>query len=376
MIEAALLLGLGALGYALAAQQPPAPKSASSTEDFTLQVPQLLKAEPQIYVPENDDTDPTKGHSNEVPFFGPRVTQSMYSGATNGIMDNHTGAGKEYFQKREVQSLFDAKTGTQNPFGAAVETDFMPSRMVKGQRMNNVFPVEPVRVGPGVNDGYTNIPRGGYQQDNMREFALPKTTDEIRVVGQEKLSYEPPVIPGASTITMPGIQADVKKNKPDRFAVYGMDRANTAVGVQTAPRIYADQPMKEQARESTFNVQITPAAAGVSTFTSYIRAFTEPYQEFMRLTAAGRPNPGGLSGMGTSVGAEQYSVQTKFDMDSVLASATRVNVPQHVLTTSSQQIGSYRYNEPLQQDVLVERNNPTILDAYKQNPYTQKLSSY
>ena len=370
MIEAALLLGLGALGYVLAAQKQP------SAEGFSLQLPQLTKSRPQTYVPDEDEADPTKGHSNEVPFFGPRVTQSMYSGATNGILDSHSGAGKEYFQKREVQSLFDAKTGTQNPFGAAVETDFMQSRMVTGQRMNNVFPIEPVQVGPGVNDGYTNIPRGGYQQDTMREYAMPKTTDEIRVVGQEKLSHEQPVIPGVASVTMPGIQADVKKNKPDRFAIYGMDRANTAVGSQTAPRIYADQPLKAQARETTYSVQVTPASAGVSTFASYIRAFTEPYQEFMRLTAAGRPGPAGLSGMGTSVGAEHYSVQNKFDMDSVLASATRVNVPQQTVTTGAQQLGSYRYNEPLQQNVLVQRNEPGILDPFKQNPYTQKLSSY
>jgi hypothetical protein len=155
-----------------------------------------------------------------------------------------------------------------------------------------------------------------------------------------------------------------------------MDRANTAVGAQTAPRIYSDQPMKEQARESTYNVQVTPASAGVTTFVSYIRAFTEPYQEFMRLTVAGRPGPGGLSGTGQTAGAEGYSVQTKFDMDSVLASATRVNVPQQVVTTGSQQIGSYRYNEPLQQDVLVQRNETGMLDAFKQNPYTQKLTSY
>jgi hypothetical protein len=370
MIEAALLLGLGALGYVLASQKQP------STEGFSLQLPQLLQSQPQAYVPDSDEDNPAKGHSNEVPFFGPRVTQSMYSGATNGILDAHSGAGKEYFQKREVQSLFDAKTGTQNPFGAAVETDFMQSRMVTGQRMNNVFPIEPVQVGPGVNDGYTNIPRGGYQQDNMREYAMPKTTDEIRVVGQEKLSHEQPVIPGAATVTMPGIQADVKKNKPDRFAVYGMDRANTAVGAQTAPRIYSDQPMKEQARETTYNVQVTPASAGVSTFVSYIRAFTEPYQEFMRLTAAGRAGPGGVNGTGVSAGPESYSVQTKFDMDSVLANATRVNVPQQVVTTGSQQIGSYRYNEPLQQSIMVERNEPSMLDAFKQNPYTQKLTSY
>lgn len=369
MIELALLVGLGAVGYVLANQD-------SSREGFELRLPQLTSYKPEEERPIRPEENPAKGHSNEVPFFGSHVTQSMYSGATNGILDGYTGAGKEYFQKREVKSFFDAKPGTGNPFGNQVETDFMQSRMATGQRMNNVFPIEQVQVGPGVNDGYTNIPKGGFNQADMRDYAMPKTTDEIRVVGKEKLSYEPPVIQGANIITQPGIQADVKKNKPDRFQVLGMDRANTAVGVQTAPRIYSGQPMKEQARESTYEVQTTPAAPGNSTFASYIRAFTEPYQEFMRLTAEGRPGPAGMSGMGASVGSEQYSVQNKYDMDSMLTGATRMNVPQQVLVTSSEQLGSYRYNQPLQQDVNLQRNSSDILSAFKENPYTQKLNSY
>lgn len=365
MIELALLVGLGSIGYVLANQQ------SGPTESFSIPFFNTGSEEP-----EPKENEPALSHNNEVPYFGSHVTQSMYSGGTDGILDSHTGAGKEYFQKKEVKSFFDAKPATGNPFGNANESEFMQSRMVTGQRMNNVFPIEQVQVGPGVNDGYTNIPKGGFQQQDMREYSMPKTTDEIRVIGNEKVSYEPPVVQGANIIKQPGIQADVKKNKPDRFQVLGMDRANTAVGSQTAPRVYTNQPMKEQARESTSVHHNNPAGAGVSSFTSYIRAFTEPYQEFMRLTAEGRPGPAGLSGMGTSVGAEQYSAQTKFDMDSVLEGATRFNVPQQVLNTEASQLGSFRYNQPLQEDVNVERNNPGILDAFKSNPYTQKLGSY
>jgi hypothetical protein len=366
MIELGLLLGLGALGYVLANQSQP-------KESF--EMPFLSSVGATIRPAKVEDEPTFDGHSNEVPFFGPRVTQSMYSGATEGVMDNHTGAGKQYFQKREVKSMFDTKAGTGNPFGNAVETDFMQSRMVTGQRMNNTFPIDQVQVGPGVNDGYTNIPRGGYQQDAMHEFALPRTTDELRVATKPKLSYEPPVIQGSAVVTQPGIQADVKKNKPDRFAVYGMDRANTAVGVQTAPRIYADQPMKLQDRESTSVFHMTPHGSGVTTFTSYIRAFTEPYQEFMRLTAQGRAGPAGSSGVGASIGADQYSAQKKFDMDSILVSATRLNVPQQYITPGSDQLGSFRYNAPLQEDIHMERNGNGILSAFHSNPYTQKLNS-
>jgi len=365
MIELALLAGLGSIGYVLAKQQS-GPSESFSIPFFNMGGEEKAEKEEEERLT----------HNNEVPYFGSHVTQSMYSGATNGILDNHAGAGKEYFQKREVKSFFDAKPATGNPFGNANESEFMQSRMVTGQRMNNVFPIEQVQVGPGVNDGYTNIPKGGFQQQDMREYSMPKTTDEIRVVGKEKLSYEQPVVQGASIITQPGIQADVKKNKPDRYHVIGMDRANTAVGVQTAPRVYTNQPMKEQARETTSVHHSNPVGAGVSTFTSYIRAFTEPYQEFMRLTAEGRPGPAGLSGMGMSVGSEQYSTQTKFDMDSVLQSATRFNVPQQVLNTEASQLGSFRYNEPLQEDVNIQRNNPDLLSAFAKNPYTKSLGSY
>ena len=315
-----------------------------------------------------------KGHNNEVPFFGSHLKQSMYSGATSGILDSHTGAGKEYFQKREVKSFFDAKPGSGNPFGNPDESEFMQSRMVSGQNMNNVFPIDQVRVGPGANDGYTNIGKGGFQQDQLREYELPKTTDELRVVTKPKLSYDLPVIPGANQITQPGIQADVNKNKPDRFVVLGSDHWNTAVGVQTAPHIYPEQPMKLQAREST-SVAYDGPAGGNSIFASYIRAFTEPYQEFMKLTAEGRPGPAGMSGKGMGIGADQYSAQTKKD-ESVLADATRLNSGMVAMPAHAEHYGSYRFNAPLQQDVYTQRNGPEILDAHRANPYSQPLNSY
>ena len=366
MIELALLVGLGTLGYVLASQQ--------KQEGFEQRQPQSSNNPTRDQVARQEQA-PSKGHSNEVPFFGSHVTQSMYSGSTNGILDTHTGAGNEYFQKREVKSLFDAKAGVQNPFGAAVETDFLQSRMVTGQRMNNVFPIEQVQVGPGANDGYTNIPKGGFQQAKLREYAVPKTTDEIRVLGQEKVSYEPPMTSGVAMVTKPGLQADVKKNRPDKFQVLGMDRANTAVGAQKAGRIYPDHSLKEQSRETTYSVQTTPVAPGTSTFTSYVRSFTEPFQEFMKLTVEGRPNPGGPIGT-SSVGAGQYAAQHKYDMDSMLTGSTRINAPVQVLNTSSEHIGSYRYTEPLQQDVNMERNNSSILSALSSNPYAQKLTSF
>ena len=166
MIELALLVGLGSVGYLLAVQQPP------QQEGFTATAPRPTEQHKDEIV----QTQSSKGHSNQVPFFGANVTQSMYSGATNHILDSHAGAGHEYFQKRETKSFFDTKTGTGNPFGQAVETDFLQSRMVSGQNMKNTFPIDQVQVGPGQDDGYTNIPKGGFQQDAMRNSFVLECT--------------------------------------------------------------------------------------------------------------------------------------------------------------------------------------------------------
>lgn len=365
MIELALLLGLGAVGYLLA---------NDSREGFSVETDEEPRHTNQL-----DDhvvvSQAKRGHSNEVPFFGSHVTQSMYSGATNEILDNHTGAGHEYFQKTEVKSMFDAKPGTGQPFGNANESDFMQSRMVTGQNMKNVFPVDQVHVGPGGNDGFTNIPKGGYQQDQYRDYALPKTTDELRVVTQPKLSFEPPMIPGASIITYPGIQADVKKNKPDKFAVLGMDRVNTAVGAQTAPRIYSEQPVKPQARDTT-EVEYFSGAGGMNgVVKNYIRSFTEPFQEFMKLTAEGRPGPAGSVGTGFAIGGDMYSAQTKKD-EGVLSDAARFNMGNVSVNATAENLGSYRYNEPLQQDIQIDRMSGDILKAFNQNAYAQKLDAF
>jgi hypothetical protein len=374
MIEVALLLGLGAVGYLLAVDQPKHKDEQSSSgggpvENFT--------PRPTQNIDDGMEADMTnKGHNNEVPYFGAHLKQSMYSGATNGILDSHTGAGKEYFQKTEVKSFFDAKPATGNPYGNQNESDFYQSRMVTGQHMNNTFPIDQVHVGPGANDGYTNIPKGGFQQDQYREYALPPTTDEVRVVTKPKLSYEPPVIPGAHIVTQPGIQADVNKNKPDRFAVYGMDRVNTAVGAQTASRYYPEQIMKTQARESTSKEYYSAGGNMAGVVASYIRAFTEPYQEFMKLTTEGRPGPAGAaSGTGQSIGADMYSAQTNKD-DTVLSDAARFNSGMVSTSATSQHMGSYTYNVPLKQDVYTERNGSDILKAFNDNPYSQKLNSF
>lgn len=381
-MEVALLLGLAALGYALAPQEPKTakePPKMNPKETFISPMPVAPETERVTLVQSAD------GHNNMVPFFGANVTQSVYSGATDGILDTYTGTGKNtFFHKEEAPAMFKPEAGTGLPWGRQVETDFEQSRMVTSMSMKNVAPIERVNVGPGVNDGYTNLPSGGYQQDAMREYALPRTTDELRVANKPKLTYEGEVIPGAHYITEMGIQPPVKKNRPDRFQVLtapdgSLPHANTTLGQQVAAAIYPTNLMKLQNRESTsseFKGTATTAAAGGL---SYIRAFTEPFQEFMKLTVEGRPTPAGpVGGMNNLQAGQQVgAVQTHRD-ENLLQNTRSFEAPLMTFggqAPSAAQMGSVKYITPLKEDVYTERNEPGILEAFRKNPYTQSLQS-
>jgi hypothetical protein len=256
--------------------------------------------------------------------------------------------------------------------------------MVTSMRTANVFPIEQVQVGPGVNDGYTNLPSGGYQQDSIREFALPRTTDEIRTVNNPKITYTSDPVPGSHFITDMGIQAPVKKNRPDRFQILQSDdgslpHLNTTMGQQVASAVYPTSIMKLQNRESTaveYEGTATTAAAGGL---SYIRAFTEPFQQFMKLTVEGRAPPAGpVGGMnGLQAGPQSYAVQTHRD-ETLLVNSRGFEAPLKTFggqPPTADQMGSTKYAVPLQEDINVLRNEPSILDAFKKNPYTQSLNS-
>jgi len=376
-MEVAMLVGLAALGYSLATQPIANAESVSKIN------PKETFVNPQDndQVTENvSHQQSEEGHSNMVPFFGARQTQSTYSGATDGVLDLYTGMGKHtFFRKEEAPAFFKPETATGLPFGRQVETDFEQSRMVSSLATKNVFPIEQVRVGPGVNDGYTNLPSGGYQQDAIREFALPKTTDETRVANKPKVTYEGEVVPGAHYITEMGLQAPVKKNRPDRFAVLGSDHLNTTMGQQVASAIYPTQMMKVQSRETTSTDHVGTAMAAAGGYLSYIRAFTEPFQEFMKLTVEGRAPPAGpVGGMALQGGPDSYNVQTHRD-ESLHNNTRGFEAPLMTFggqAPSAAMIGSQRYTEPLKQDVYTNRNEqPGLLDAFKSNPYTQSLQS-
>jgi len=417
MIEVALFTGIGLLGYVLSTQYSDASSSSKKKEPFYAPPPQQSQqSSPGVLTEEVRVTTNPKGHNNMVPFFGARVTQNMRGGANDSILDSFSGVGSEHVQKREVGTFYDVAPGYGDPYGNPVESDFMQSRMVAGMSMKNVSPIERTYVAPGLNNGYTNTGSGGYQQfTDAQQFAKPRTTDERRVDNKPKLTYETPVVPGNYFVTQPGLQAPVMKNRPDTFNILSdeegrLTHLNTAVGVQVAPASFPEQMFKEQQREST-SIEYYGAGGAEYSMANYIRSFTEPFEEFMKLTvgewmgvAGGQGGvsegtyvvdqyneaytnpgreassmtfytaPGGIAFNSGSDGVGAVKVNRDEDM---MINTREVGSPANVVgsASTSQQQGEVSYTYTLPMDAEINRVDPAILDAFKANPYTQSLQS-
>jgi hypothetical protein len=77
-------------------------------------------------------------------------------------------------------------------------------------------------------------------------------------------------------------------------------------------------------------------------------------------------------------GGEAQVGAVKVNKDEDMLINTRQHVdPANVVSHSSTmaQQGVYRYNEPLPQDQEIKNMDPSILDAFRSNPYTQSLTS-
>lgn len=215
-------------------------------------------------------------HNNMVPFFRGSLKQNTCDNGNRQVLDNYTGAGSFQFAKREQTPFFEpTKTPVGNPFGLESTTDFVESRMVESRNRANEAPVEKIRVGPGLNRGYTHLPSGGYQQQAGEEYVISRLprTDDLRVATNPKLTYEKPVVPGAHFITTSGTAetvGEVRKYNPDKFFINENGERNfvtTGADLKTAVR--SAQVLKNTTRQDTSTEYAGPAkqAEGNATYT-------------------------------------------------------------------------------------------------------------
>jgi len=153
-------------------------------------------------------------HNNMVPFIKGNVTQNTERFTQQ--LDKYTGNDSMYLKKKEVESFNKPSIGLTNINGALSSVNFQRQRMNITDIQNNITPFEQIRVGPGLNKGYTSAGSGGFQQNNTNDYTRPKSLDDMRARSNQRTSYFDIDYTAPATATeQRGIFNPLQKNKPE-----------------------------------------------------------------------------------------------------------------------------------------------------------------
>lgn len=162
-------------------------------------------------------------HNNMQPFYGGRVKQNVDFNVNQSVLGRYTGEDVTTIRKKEVEKMFD---NTQVPFGNVYgmenSSDFIQSRINDPRNRAGERPFEPVRVAPGVGEGFSSTGKGGFQQLEVNELMMKnmRKTDDLRTSDNPKLTYTQPVVPGQHMVGKAMDSAgEVRKNRPDTFFI-------------------------------------------------------------------------------------------------------------------------------------------------------------
>ena len=224
------------------------------------------------------DTSTSGFHNNMVPFFGSRIRQSVDAdNSKTTYMEVQTGSQQFNTFKHEIQPLFQPEKNMTYVHGTPAIPTQMEKRFIKSSYRQSEKPFESKLVGPGLNEGYTSKPSGGFHQADTRDYVMPKCVDELRTLNNPKVTYNTPVIPGKSTVNRRGIHSKISKNKPDRDFKNSPARYMTTVGAVTGER-HRSQPMDKRTNRQ-FQTKEYTGSKGLSSNQTYSSSRTSGYTE-------------------------------------------------------------------------------------------------
>jgi hypothetical protein len=158
-------------------------------------------------------------HGNMKPFLKKGITQNTEQ---FGLNKNLGYSSDINIKKHEVKKndFFNPVVNFNNPIDNA---KFLKDRVNLTTIQNNISPIQQVRVGPGLNLGYTADGSGGFQQADTLKFVLPKSKEELRPGSDQRTSiYTLPMKP-KNNIQKRGIIAPLNKNRTATTFEYSPD---------------------------------------------------------------------------------------------------------------------------------------------------------
>jgi hypothetical protein len=192
-------------------------------------------------------------HNNMQPFFGGRVRQNINPFANESRLEHYTGATNDQIHRRkeEVGCFFELTKDSGNVCGMQNNSDFYQGYLQTPVVRNNEFPIEQIRVGPGLNAGFTSNPSGGFQQGETLDFVRPKTVDELRPLSKPKTTFEIPFQGPQKGTQQRGLFQNMEKNRPDTYHEQSPDQWIKTTGAITKDMERPTQLLKAVARTDT-----------------------------------------------------------------------------------------------------------------------------
>jgi len=152
-------------------------------------------------------------HGNMQPFIKKGVTQNVEQFGLSKNM-GYSSDTKNTRKEAIPRSNFFRPMPVFND-NAIDKNKFLICRTNLSKVQNNVSPIQSVRVGPGLNRGFTSEGTGGFQQADTVSFVLPKSREELRPTSNQKSStYTLPMKP-KNNVEQRGIIAPLNKNRTE-----------------------------------------------------------------------------------------------------------------------------------------------------------------
>jgi hypothetical protein len=183
-----------------------------------------------------------------VPFLKGNVTQNVDIERMSNYTDRMSGNDSLYMKKQEVPCLFKPTINDQVcSRGMQNNDEFLKSRVVDPLSRNNEFPIQQIRVGPGLNRGYSSAGVGGFQQSDTLKYAAPPDLQANKPkTDQTSKTFKIPFQgPKTNNVTKRSMTENVVKNLPERTFEQNKENFFVTTGAYNKPTERGNQNIKE-----------------------------------------------------------------------------------------------------------------------------------
>ena len=160
-------------------------------------------------------------HGNMQPFIKKAVTQNVEQFGLSKNMGYSSDTKDTRKTEISRNDFFPSMPEYNKNF--IDKTKFLASRTNLTQIQNNISPIQTIRVGPGLNKGFTSEGSGGFQQADTARYVTPKSKEELRPASNQRSStYTLPMKPKNNT-EQRGMITPMSKNRTEKAFVQTED---------------------------------------------------------------------------------------------------------------------------------------------------------